>query len=108
MVWPSIILVMVFAKLEYSEAGVIEDEADVEVIDDPLAKNPEQRQARWRFYQRNGFVRTDHNLYYGKETFQVLSWGFETTKEQVADLALQKDNLFEDPTLSTVWESCEE
>lgn len=81
---------------------------DVEVIDDPLAKNPEQRQARWRFYQRNGFVRTDHNLYYGKETFQVLSWGFEATKEQVADLALQKDNLFEDPTLSTVWESCEE
>ena len=34
MVWPSIILVMVFAKLEYSEAGVIEDEADVEVIDE--------------------------------------------------------------------------
>ena len=76
---------------------------DVEPIDDPDADNKQQRQDRWRFYQRNGFAKTDLIIRYDEEIFQVLICGMEITPEQVATLSAKKDELFYDPRIKDAW-----
>ena len=77
---------------------------DVEPIDDPDAENKQQRQDRWRFYQRNGFEKTDLIICYKEEVFQVLVSGFDVTADQVDALCEEKAALFYDPCIEDAWE----
>lgn len=76
---------------------------DVEIIDDPAAPNPQQRQQRWRFYQRNGFVQTDYRTHYEDEEFQVLICGMEVTEELVRKLDDKANALYNDSSFEDVW-----
>ena len=80
---------------------------DVEPIDDLTANNSAQRQARWRFYQRNGFSKTNLYLHYDSEVFQVLCCGFEATEELIAELSDAKDHLFTNTGLENAWDTTE-
>ena len=77
---------------------------DVEPIDDPHAENKRQRQDRWRFYQRNGFAKTDLTIVYDEEVFQVLICGMDVTSAQVEALSAKKDELFYDSRIADAWE----
>lgn len=68
---------------------------DVEPIDEPDAENADQRQARWRFYERNGFARSGLYMHYGDVTFEVLPCGVEVTQADIDALESAKFALYE-------------
>ncbi len=49
---------------------------------DPSASNAEQRERRYRFYEKHGFTPAGYTYTYNKVTYEVLVWGGEVTKER--------------------------
>ena len=56
---------------------------DMEVVNDPNAENPEQRQRRLRFYQRNGFEQTGLNLIFEGIPFETMAYGTTITQRDL-------------------------
>ena len=46
------------------------------------ASNAEQRERRYRFYEKHGFVPAGYTYTYNGVTYEVLVWGGEVTKER--------------------------
>ena len=67
---------------------------DMEIVNDPQADNPEQRQRRLRFYRKNGFTQTGLLLPYDGVPFEVMIHGMDITQQDVDTLQDKMEDLY--------------
>ena len=68
---------------------------DIEVVDDPTAENPEQRQRRLRFYERNGFAQTHLIFPFEEEPYEIMAYGTNVCQHDIDALGKKMDALFQ-------------
>ena len=69
---------------------------EMEVVNDPHAENPEQRQRRLRFYQRNEFEQTGLLLYSDGIPYEVMVHGTTVTQCDIDALQAKIEALFQE------------
>lgn len=69
---------------------------EMEVVNDPHAENPEQRQRRLRFYQRNEFKQTGLLLYSDGIPYEVMVHGTTVTQRDIDALQAKIEALFQE------------